>query len=233
MNKTNLKGLTIPELEEFFISIGEKKFRGQQAFSWLYSKKADSFDDITVFSAPLRAKLAEVAEIGKLEIVDAQTSHTDETTKFLFRLHDGNHVEAVLIPSESRDDEEHPKRQTLCISTQVGCPLDCQFCATASMKVKRNLTTFEILDQFLQVQKRVPHRLTNIVYMGMGEPMLNYENVMKSVEIFAHEEANLVSASHITISTAGIVDGILRMAEEKRKVKLAISLHTLDDELRS
>ncbi len=230
--RTILRGLTLAELESFVESLGEKKFRAKQIFRWLYAKRVESIEEMTDLAKPLRARLAEVAEVGALTVVDAQTSAADGTTKYLFRLADGNHVEAVLIPSEARDDEDVPKRRTVCISTQVGCPLDCSFCATASMKLKRNLTVFEIVDQFLQVQKRSEHRLTNIVYMGMGEPMLNYDNVMTSVDIFTHAEANLVSAHHITISTAGIVDGIVRMTEEYRKPKLAISLHTLDHELR-
>jgi len=233
MSKLILTGLTLPELETFVASIDEPKFRAKQLFMWLYAKRARTFDEMSDLGKPLRTRLSEVAEIGKMELAGTQRSPSDGTTKYLFKLADGNHVEAVLIPSESRNDDGDPKRRTVCISTQVGCALDCKFCATASMKVKRDLTPFEIIAQFLEVERSAKARLTNIVYMGMGEPMLNYDSVMKSVEIFTHAAAELVGANHITISTAGIVDGIRRMGDENRKVKLAISLHTLDNHLRT
>lgn len=233
MAKQILKGLTLGELEAFVASIGEARFRAKQIYTWMYAKCGESFDGLSTLAKPLRAKLAEVADIGALPIAGAQVSGADGTTKYLFRLEDGNHIETVLIPSEGRNDQDEPMRQTVCLSTQVGCALDCKFCATGSMKVKRDLTTFEIIDQFMQVQKAAGVRLTNIVYMGMGEPMLNYDNVMRSVEIFTDEDTSLVGASRITISTAGVVEGIKRYADENRKPKLAISLHTLDNELRT
>jgi 23S rRNA (adenine2503-C2)-methyltransferase len=148
----------------------------------------------------------------------------------LFRLFDGLTIESVLIPYY-RDNEEG--RLTLCISTQVGCPLDCAFCATGSMGFKRNLTTGEIVDQVLRVRKLSSARITNLVLMGMGEPLLNYENTMKAVEIISHERSIGISAKKTTLSTAGYVENIKRMADEGRKCKLAISLHSVDNSVRS
>jgi 23S rRNA (adenine2503-C2)-methyltransferase len=139
----------------------------------------------------------------------------------------------VLIPSEARDDQDEPKRRTICISTQVGCPLDCKFCATASMRLKRNLTAGEIIEQFMQVERYSGEEITNIVYMGMGEPMLNYDEVFRSVAIFTDPASSLVAPRHITVSTSGIPDAIRRMADEGQRVKLAISLHALTNGMRS
>lgn len=237
MNKLNLKGLTLKELEGFAVSIGESKYRGKQLFDWLYTKEAESFAEMTSLSKSLREKLASLATIESLTMVTSQTSREDGTTKYLFELFDGKRIESVLIPprtafqSPDAREEEEQKRLTLCVSTQVGCPLDCKFCATATMGFLRNLTTGEIIDQILQVKKHSGKRITNLVYMGMGEPLLNYENVMKSVEIITTGMG--IAARRITISTAGLVPQIKRMADENRKTKLAISLHTLDDNART
>jgi len=241
-NKQNLKGLTLSELEQFALSIGEQKYRGNQLFDWLYMKEVDSFDMMTSLSKQARERLATIAAIENLRVKESHRSATDETVKYLFELTDGKKIESVLIPpkksfnSPDPDDEEEEQEQeqtrlTLCISTQVGCALDCAFCATASMGFLRNLTCGEIVDQVMQVKKHSGKRITNIVYMGMGEPLLNYENVMKSVEIIT--TGLNIAARHITISTAGWVPGIIRMAEEKRRVKLAFSLHSLDEKVRT
>lgn len=235
MDKINLKGLTLQELEEFALSIGEKKFRGKQLFDWLYTKEASSFEEMSSFSKSLREKLATIASIESNTIVSTQESH-DGTRKFLLELKDGREIETVLIPprtafsgSEAGEEEEQ-KRLTLCVSTQVGCPLDCKFCATGTMGFHRNLTAGEIIDQILQVKKQTGKRITNLVYMGMGEPLLNYTNVMNSFSIITTGLG--IAAIHITLSTAGLIPQIRQLADENRKIKLAISLHTLDQGLR-
>ena len=237
MKKQNLKGLTLSELESYFLSIGEKKFRAKQLFDWLYTKETDSFDRMTSFSKEVRERLSSIAGIETLVVKDMHHSGKDETVKYLFELNDGKRIESVLIPprtafqSPEAATEEEQARLTLCLSTQVGCPLDCGFCATATMGFLRNLTAGEIIDQIMQVKKHSGKRITNLVYMGMGEPLLNYDQVMNSVEIIT--TGMNIAARHITISTAGWVPGIRKLAEEKRKVKLAVSLHSLDNTIRT
>ena len=237
MTKPNLKGLTLKELEDFALSIGENKFRGKQIYGWLYTKEASSIAEMTSLSKKLHTKFALLARIDSIKLVEQQASQQDGTTKFLFELSDGKRIESVLIPprtafqSPEATVEEEQKRLTLCVSTQVGCPLDCQFCATAAMGLLRNLTVGEIVDQVLQVKQIAGKRITNLVYMGMGEPLMNYENVMKSIEIITTGMG--IAARRITVSTAGWAPRIRQMADENRKVKLAISLHTLDDHVRT
>ncbi|MDI6766680.1 MAG: 23S rRNA (adenine(2503)-C(2))-methyltransferase RlmN [Bacteroidota bacterium] len=236
MNKLNLKGLTLQELENYALSIGEKKFRGKQLFDWLYNKEATSFAEMSSIAKPFRDKLTENCIINSIEVIDIRES-SDGTKKFLFELEDGKRIESVLIPPRTAfenpwaREEEDQKRLTLCVSTQVGCPLDCKFCATGSMGFLRNLTTGEIIDQILQVKKYTGKRISNLVYMGMGEPLLNYDRVMKSIEIIT--TGMNIAARRITVSTVGLVPEIRRMAEENRKNKLAISLHSLDDNIRT
>ncbi|MGE3800646.1 MAG: 23S rRNA (adenine(2503)-C(2))-methyltransferase RlmN [Candidatus Kapaibacterium sp.] len=222
--RRSLLGMSREELEAFVTSIGEPAYRGRQVYEWLYKKRAASFAEMTSLSQPLRQQLEENALPRSLTLLDHQES-TDGTLKFLFKTLDGYNVESVLIPSEARDDQDEPKRRTLCISSQVGCPLDCKFCATATMKLKRNLVAGEIVEQHLRVEELVGERITNLVYMGMGEPMLNYDEVFSSVRIFTDPANDLVPASRITISTSGIVPSIKRMADDGERVKLAISLH--------
>lgn len=231
MKKTDLKGLTLKELEGFALSNGESRFRGKQLFEWLYAKEASSFGQMTSISKALREKISSFAQIGNIEIEKTEISN-DGTIKYLFRLQDGGRVESVLIPSVINFDEppSETKRLTLCVSTQVGCPLDCKFCATGTMGLERNLTAGEIIDQLLAARNASGKKITNLVYMGMGEPLLNYDNVMKSVEIITTGMG--VGARRITVSTAGLAPEIKRIADEKRKMKLAVSLHSLDDGIR-
>lgn len=224
--------MTLSEMETLMSELGEPAYRARQLYQWVYAKRAATFDEMSTLSRSLRERLAERATLRTLHVLDTQQSE-DGTIKYLFRTPDHLNIEAVLIPSEARDDQDEPKRQTLCLSTQVGCPLDCKFCATASMKLKRNLTAGEILEQFMQVAERSGRDLTNVVYMGMGEPMLNYENVFDSVALFTEPDNELVAARRITVSTSGLPDAIRRMADEGQKVKLALSLHALTDTLRS
>lgn len=233
--KSNLKGCTLSELRQFAVSLGEPAFRGKQLFDWLYRKEASSFEGMTTLSKEVRTKLQDVATIETLKLIETRHSEKDGTTKLLFELADGKRIESVLIPSEPADDDERGVRKrarlTLCVSTQVGCPLDCAFCATATMGFLRNLTAGEIIDQVFQGRRIAGKRITNLVFMGMGEPLMNYDNVMKSVEIITTGMG--IAARRITVSTAGWADRIKQLADERRKVKLAISLHSLDDRIRT
>jgi 23S rRNA (adenine2503-C2)-methyltransferase len=220
--KTNLLGLNLNELEDYLQGIGEKRFHGRQVFSWIYRKGARSLEEMTDLSKGLREKLKETATIEAIAEHRSTRSKLDGTEKFLWKLSDGEKIESVLIPDEGR--------LTLCLSTQVGCPLDCRFCATATVGFRRNLTPGEIISQLLKVQDRP---LTNLVFMGMGEPLLNYDNLLKSIGIMASDLGPNFSAKKITVSTVGIVPGIYRLAEEGLKLGLAISLNAPDDELRS
>jgi 23S rRNA (adenine2503-C2)-methyltransferase len=236
--KKNVKGLSLPELETLMGEISEKKYRAKQIFQWIYQKNAQKFDDISNISKDLKEKLNLNFQIGALDLINSIISK-DGTTKYLFELPDKSKIESVLIPPISVNKQEHwieereINRLTLCISTQAGCPLGCVFCATGYLKYKRNLTPFEIIDQIQQSQNYTDKRITNIVFMGMGEPLLNYENVIKSIEIINDEIGLNIAKRHITVSTAGIIPVIKTIADEDRKFKLAISMHSLDDEIRS
>ncbi len=237
MKKINLKNLSSHELEEYALSIGEKKFRGQQLFDWLYAKEASSFEEMTSLSKSMREKLKSSAVIDSIKLIMFQKSPSDKTVKFLFELQDGEKIESVLIPpkisfdNNDAEDEEEQKRLTLCVSTQVGCPLDCAFCATGTMGFFRNLSTGEIIDQVQLAKKISEKKITNLVFMGMGEPLLNYNNVKKAIDILTN--GMNIPAKRITLSTAGLAEGIIRMADDKLKIKLAVSLHSLDDNIRS
>jgi 23S rRNA (adenine2503-C2)-methyltransferase len=234
----NLLGLNRGELRAFVETVGERSYRGDQIYRWLYARGVMSFDLMTDIARDARARLARTASIGGLIPVTRTLSSADGTTKFLFELADGLQIESVCIPPAARfdtDDERgagvtQRERLTLCVSTQVGCPLACAFCATGTMGFLRNLTVGEIVEQVLQVRRAVGRRITNVVFMGMGEPMLNYERVMQAAEIMT--DGMEIAARRITLSTAGWGDGILRMAEERRRIKLAISLHSAVEDTR-
>jgi len=235
--RQNLLGLTQTELCTFAVDIGESRYRGTQLFQWLYAKGAVSVETMTNLGKPFRERLRHVATINGIELLTQQRSRTDGTTKFLFRLRDGLKIESVLIPpATSFNDYEasgkdEQQRLTLCVSSQVGCPLDCKFCATATMGFRRNLAVGEIIDQILQMKRLTGRKITNVVFMGMGEPMMNYDNVMKAVEILT--DGIGIAARRVTLSTAGRAEKIMRMADEKRRVKLAVSLHSAVDETRT
>ena len=232
----NLLGLSREELARFAEQLGERPYRGNQVFAWLYERGATTFSTMSDLGKAFRERLETSATIRGIQHLMSQTSRRDTTTKFLFALEDGRKIETVLIPPRSAFrpgeavQEDEQVRQTLCVSTQVGCPLDCAFCATATMGFQRNLAAGEIVDQLLQVRRLTGRRITNIVFMGMGEPLLNYDAVMKAVEIFSLGPK--VTARRITISTAGWVDGITRLAGERSRVKLAVSLHSAVDATR-
>jgi len=218
MKKVNLTGYTVEELEEFVTSLGEKPFRGRQLFGWIYAKKATTFDEMTNIPKSLRARFKEIAEIGQLQLEEKATSPASKSIKYLFRLHDGHVIESVFIPESGR--------RTLCLSSQVGCALKCTFCATGRLGFKRNLTAGEIVDQVLFVERDTGEELTNIVFMGMGEPFNNYDQVIKACYLINHENGIAISYRHIVISTAGLIPAIYRYAEEGHRFKLAISLHS-------
>jgi 23S rRNA (adenine2503-C2)-methyltransferase len=227
-----LKGQPLAGLEQLFLEHGERKYRAKQVYDAIYIQRVAGIDDIVQLPQPLREKLSSEFRTQSVELKTLQHSQ-DGTKKFLFDLWDGRSVESVLIPSEMVESDGHPRRLTLCVSTQVGCNLGCVFCATASLKLTRNLTSGEIVDQFLEAQKHSTKPITNIVFMGMGEPMNNYDNVMLATEIFTDQRTKMVAPRRVTLSTAGVIPGIIRMADEGRIIKLAVSLHATTQERRA
>ena len=224
--KRTLKGLTLKELRDYFISIGEPGFRAEQVFKWMYGDMVDGFDEMNNLPKSLRQKLSEEFTMDTLRYYKSDTSHSTKTKKYIFETVEGNKIESVVIPEK--------KRTTLCISTQVGCPLDCKFCATGLMGYKKNLTAGEIFDQFKFASRDYTEsEITNIVYMGMGEPLLNFRGTVKSLEIFAEELTTGMSLKKMTVSTAGITPKIKELAETRLKVKLAFSLHSCFEDIRS
>jgi 23S rRNA (adenine2503-C2)-methyltransferase len=225
MEKINIIGLTLEEMEQLMVSIGQPKYRAHQLFTWLYKKRITNLEQITVYSKALREQLVNSVYTGHLEIVKQQVSSDGETSKFLFRLKDNFFVESVYMVDG--------KRRTICLSSQVGCALNCDFCATGKMGFKRNLSVGEIVDQLLIILKTLQVDVTNIVFMGMGEPFLNYDNVLKACDIISHSDGIAIGKRKITISTAGIIPKIRQFADEGHGYKLAISLNAADDKKRS
>lgn len=227
-SKKDIRLLTLAELTEELTSLGEKPFRSKQIYEWLWNKSAHSFDDMTNISVELRAKLNTNYFIKGMTLADKQVS-SDKTIKCAFKLFDDKVVEGVLIPTNSR--------MTACISSQVGCSLTCAFCATGKIKRMRNLDADEIYDQVVTIRNLANEHynipLSNIVYMGMGEPLLNYKNVMESVHKITSPEGLGMSPQRITISTAGIAKMIKQLGDDEVKFNLALSLHAANDEKRS
>ncbi len=220
--KTNLKGLWIQDLEKLLGDLGERGYKANQLALWIYDKASSDFSQMTDLSKTLREKLDSTACIEAIKLVKAQTSEIDFSEKYLFELRDGERIETVLMLEKDRI--------TVCVSTQVGCPLGCTFCATGKMGFKRDLTTGEIVDQIIAVKDRRP---THVVLMGMGEPLLNYDNTIKALRIINSELGLSFAAKKITVSTAGIPDMIRRLAGLTSKIKLAISLNAPTDEKRN
>jgi len=220
--------LTKEQLRTFFREKGDKAFRGNQVYEWLWQKSAHSFDGMTNISKETRELLDTNFVINHIE-VDTMQRSKDGTIKNAIRLHDGLIVESVLIPTS--------KRTTACVSSQVGCSLDCKFCATSRLKRMRNLNPDEIYDQVVAIdnQSKLYHNrpLSNIVFMGMGEPLMNYNNVLKAIDKITSPEGLGVSSKRITVSTSGVPKMIRKMADEKVKFKLAVSLHSAIDEIRT
>ena len=223
---TTLKGLTLPELQNFFVSTGEPKFRGEQVFKWMYGMLVEDFHEMCNIPKSLREKLASSFMLNTLTYFNSEISPSTKTKKYVFNTLDGYKIESVVIPEK--------KRTTLCISTQVGCPLDCKFCATGLMGYVKNLSAGEIFDQYRLVKKDYKHsEITNIVYMGMGEPLLNFVATVNSLMIFAEELTTGISLKKITVSTVGIPRKIIELAQTSLKVKLALSLHSCFEDIRS
>jgi len=225
MNQTNLKGLDLPELQSFIESIGESRFRAQQIFRWMYGRGVSSFDEMNNLSKELRTRLKEVARIGNLKCVTQRQSQKDQSTKFLFELEDGRKIESVLMSEDGRN--------TLCVSTQVGCAIDCKFCATGMMGLQRNLTAGEIIDQLIMAQALSGTTVSNVVCMGMGEPFHNYDNVIKACHLMSDALGPNLSKKHLVVSTSGLIPKIIQFADEGQKFRLAISLNATTDEVRS
>ncbi len=224
----DIRALSFEEVKQSFVEQGEKAFRAKQVFEWLWKKSATSFDEMTNLSLKTREWLKTHFVINAVTIDSAQHSN-DGTVKYIFKLHDGHKVEGVLIPTD--------KRITVCISTQVGCSLSCSFCATGFMDRKRNLDAAEIYDQVVLVkneaERLLQRPLTNIVYMGMGEPLLNFAHTVKSTELICNDEGLGMSPRRITVSTAGIAKMIEKLGDEEVKFNLALSLHAANDEKRN
>ena len=221
---TDIKSLNYDELVTYMAGLGEKKFRASQLYQWMHEKLADSFDECTNLSNALRQKLKETSEYVCLEPVRVQHSKLDGTEKYLFRLSDGNYVESVLM--------KYHHGNSVCISSQVGCRMGCRFCASTLDGCVRNLTPSELLDQIYTIQKISGERVDNVVVMGSGEPMDNFDNIIRFLSLLNSEQGLNISARNITVSTCGIVPKIIELADKKLQITLAISLHAPNDELR-
>ncbi|GGH40840.1 50S rRNA methyltransferase [Mangrovimonas yunxiaonensis] len=226
--KRDIRALDKTQLRDFFVAEGDKAFRGNQVYEWLWNKGAHSFDDMTNISKETRQMLDDNFVINHIEVDQMQRSN-DGTIKNAVRLHDGLIVESVLIPTATRT--------TACVSSQVGCSLDCKFCATARLKRMRNLNPDEIFDQVKAIDNEsrlyFNRPLSNIVFMGMGEPLMNYNNVLKAIDKITSPEGLGMSPKRITVSTSGVPKMIKKMADEAVKFKLAVSLHSAIDEVRT
>jgi 23S rRNA (adenine2503-C2)-methyltransferase len=226
--RENIRSLSLDEIQQALIDMGEKPYRAKQIFEWLWQKNCSNFTEMSNLPKPLRDKLEIGYYIDHINLKDQQIS-SDKTIKCAFSIDDGQIIEGVLIPTSSRT--------TACISTQVGCSLACKFCATGKLKLMRNLSPGEIVDQVVHLKNEAELRhnkpLTNIVYMGMGEPLLNYNNMLRSTELITSSDGLAMSPKRITVSTAGIAKMIKRLGDDAVKFNLALSLHAADDHKRS
>lgn len=226
-SKPSIYSLQLEELENWLVENGEKKFRGNQIYEWLYTKRATSFDEMTNLSNALRLKLADHFTMTTLNTIIQQTS-SDGTMKFLFELHDGYSIETVLM--------RHSYGNSICVTTQVGCRIGCTFCASTLGGLKRNLEAGEIVAQVVKVQKALDEqgeRVSHVVIMGIGEPFDNYDEMLSFLKIINHDKALNIGARHITVSTSGIIPKIYKFADEKLQINFAISLHAPNTEIRS
>ena len=228
MEKPNLRHLNLDQMKAYFVEIGEKPFRAKQVYEWIWKKSARNFEQMTNLSIETRAKLEEKFSINPVQVQNHQKSN-DRTIKNAFQLHDGFVVEGVLIPTDTR--------MTACVSSQVGCSLTCKFCATGKLDRVRNLHFDEIYDQVAIIREQAMEnyniQLSNIVYMGMGEPLLNYANVLKSIERITASDGLNMSHNRITVSTAGVAKMIKKLGDDEVKFNLALSLHAANDQKRS
>ena len=220
----NIKDYNLEKLKEEFIQIGEKPFRAEQVFKWIYESRAQSFDEMTNLSLDLREKLKREYEFHNYKILKKQEA-SDGTKKYLFDVLDGNAIETVLM--------EYHHGYSICVSTQIGCKMGCKFCASTGINFIRNLTAGEIVEQILAVEKDNGIKVSNIVFMGIGEPLDNFENVIDAISIINHPKGLNIGARHISISTSGIVPKIYELADKNLQCTLSISLHAVTDEKRS
>ncbi|MBQ9886225.1 MAG: 23S rRNA (adenine(2503)-C(2))-methyltransferase RlmN [Lachnospiraceae bacterium] len=221
---TDIKSLNLAELKEDIEALGEKKFRAAQIYDWLHKKLVTSFDEMTNLSAALRERLKERYELVCVHPVDVRTSKLDETKKFLFELNDGNVIESVWM--------KYNHGNSVCISSQVGCRMGCRFCASTIDGMVRNLRPSEMLEQVYRIQKLTGERVSNIVIMGSGEPLDNFDNLLRFLELISDENGLNISHRNITVSTCGLVDKIYELADKKLQITLALSLHASNDETR-
>ena len=220
----NIKEYNLDELKEELVSIGEKKYRAEQIFKWLYVDKVKEFDEMTNLSLELREKLKKDYTMCNFKILKKQES-ADGTKKYLFDVLDGNAIETVLM--------QYHHGKTICVSSQIGCKMGCKFCASTGIKFVRNLTSGEIVEQILAVEQDIGDKISNIVFMGIGEPFDNYDNVMQAIKIINNQKGLNIGARHISISTSGLVPMIYKFADEELQCTLSISLHATNDEKRS
>jgi 23S rRNA (adenine2503-C2)-methyltransferase len=226
--KKNIRQLSLENIEQYIQDIGDKRFRAKQIYEWLWQKHAHTFDAMTNLSKELRARLSQDFDLPALQVDTTQVS-SDGTVKSRFKTHEGHLVEGVLIPTDTR--------QTACVSSQIGCSLSCRFCATGYIDKKRNLDFDEIYDEVVLINQQAEltygKKLTNIVFMGMGEPLLNYKNVLRAIDKISSPDGLGMSPRRITVSTAGVAKLIRQLGDDKVKFKLAVSLHAANDKKRN
>src|SRR5438876_11677784 len=231
-NLREIKSLLLSELQEKLREFAEPSYRAGQIMNWLYEKRASGFEEMSDLPQALRARLAEHFSVSKLHVVRVLGSH-DTTLKFLFRLSDGNLIESVLIPASPALYGQKSDRRTACVSTQVGCAYGCKFCASGLDGFSRNLDAGEIVQQLLAVEKASGEKINNVVFMGMGEPLANFSNLVRAIRIINAPWGLEIGARHITVSTSGLAPQIRKLAAEPTQFRLAISLHGATDEVRN
>ena len=225
MAKQDLKSMSLEELQIFMGSIGEAKFRAKQIFEWLHKKQAGDFEEMTNISKNLREKLSNEAKISYVKILEKHVSKQDNTTKYLFALENDNIIESVLM--------RYNYGNAVCISTQVGCRMGCTFCASTLDGVERNLTAGEMLSQIYEIQKDTGERVSSVVLMGSGEPLDNYDDVLKFIRLLNDKDGLNIGQRHITLSTCGLIEKMYNLADEGLQITLAVSLHAPNDEIRN
>lgn len=223
-NNTDINSMNLQQLTAFLSGIGEKPFRAKQIYTWLHQKHASSFDEMTDLSKSLRSRLEQTCQLTVLKPAQIQTSKLDGTKKYLFALADGNMIESVLM--------KYKHGNSVCISSQAGCRMGCRFCASAIGGLVRNLTPSEMLEQVYRIANDTGERISNVVVMGIGEPLDNYENLLKFIEMISDEHGMNISQRSITVSTCGIVPCIRKLADQKLQITLALSLHAPSQEKR-
>ena len=224
MDRTDIKSLNLEELKTRIAQLGDKPFRAKQIYEWMHRKLIAEFDEMTNIPKSLRERLEEETYLTALEPVDVRVSRLDGTRKYLFALRDGNVIESVLM--------RYKHGNSVCISSQVGCRMGCRFCASTLDGLERNLTASEMLDQVYRIQRETGERVSNVVVMGSGEPMDNYDNLVRFIRLLTDENGLNISQRNVTVSTCGLIPGIRRLADEGLPVTLALSLHAPNDQVR-